>query len=136
MYRNHLVEYYPKEETQSPMIEEYVLMDRRLDDFFGRIMEQRIHKLHNPEQTGMEASLQFSFEHLDRAPARLHRKRVSNTSSDSGVSSLHILCPAMLVTPDISQLRLMQANSRMSLPSGTLTPIQQFINNSRKSKNK
>ena len=41
MHRNHLVEYYPKEETLPPMIEEYVPMDRRHDDFFERFKEQR-----------------------------------------------------------------------------------------------
>ena len=32
--RKHLVEYYPKEETLPPMIEEYVPMARRPDDFY------------------------------------------------------------------------------------------------------
>ena len=39
VHRNHLVEYYPKEETLPPMIEEYVPMDRRHDDFYERFME-------------------------------------------------------------------------------------------------
>ena len=39
LHRNHLVEYYPKEETLPPMIEEYVPMDRPPDDFHGRFME-------------------------------------------------------------------------------------------------
>ena len=33
VHRNHLVEFYPKEVTISPMIEKYVPMDRRHDDF-------------------------------------------------------------------------------------------------------
>ena len=40
VHRNHLVEYYPREETLTPMIEEYVLVDRRHDDFYERFMEQ------------------------------------------------------------------------------------------------
>ena len=40
VHRNHLVEYYPKVETLPPMIEEYVPMDRRQDDFYERFMEQ------------------------------------------------------------------------------------------------
>ena len=110
MRRSHLVEYCPKEETQPPIKEEYVPMDRRRDDFFERFMEQGIQNLNNPEQPGMEDSLPFPNEPLCRAPARLPGKRVSNTSSDSGVSSPHILSPALPVTPDISQLNLMQAN--------------------------
>ena len=34
VHRNHLVEDYPKKETLPPMIEEYVPMDRRPDDFY------------------------------------------------------------------------------------------------------
>ena len=41
VHRNHLVEYYPKEETLPPMIEDYVPMDRRPGDFYERFMEQR-----------------------------------------------------------------------------------------------
>ena len=33
VHRDHLIEYYLKEETLPPMIEEYVPMDRRHDDF-------------------------------------------------------------------------------------------------------
>ena len=93
MHRNHLVEYYPKEETLPPMIEEYVPMDRRPDEFYERLMEQRIQK--NPEQSGIEDSLPFPIETLCTTPVTLPQKRVSNTSSDSGVNSPHFLSPAM-----------------------------------------
>ena len=59
VHRNHLVEYYPKEETLPPMIEEYLPMDRRHDDFYEKLMEKRIQKINNPEQSGMEDSLPF-----------------------------------------------------------------------------
>ena len=42
LHRNQLLEYYPKEETLPPMIEEYVPTDRPPDDFYERFMEQRI----------------------------------------------------------------------------------------------
>ena len=42
----------------------------------------------------------------------------------------------MPITPDKSQPHLIPSTSRMDPPSGTLTPIQQFINNSRKLENK
>ena len=135
VHRNNLVEYYPKEETLPPMIEEFVPMDRRQDDFSEKFMEQRIQKLINSEQSGMEDSLPFPTESLRPAPLTLPGKRVSNTSSDSGVNSPHVLSTAMPVTHDNSH-HLMPSTSRMNHPRGPFTPIQQFINNSRKSKNK
>ena len=136
VHRNHLVEYYPKVETLPPMIEEHVPMDRRPDDFYERFMEQRIQKINYPRQSGMEESLPFPIEPLPAAPFTIPQKRVSNTSSDSGVNSPHALSPAMPLTPDNSQPRLIPSTSRMNPPSGPLTPIQQFIINSRKPKNK
>ena len=136
VHRNHLVEYYPKEETLPPMIEEYVPMDRRHDDFYERFMEQRFQKINNPGQSSTEDSLPFPIEPLCTAPATHPQKRVSNTSSDCGVNSPQVLSPAMPVTPDNSQSYLMPSTSRTNPPSGLLTAIQQFINNSRNSKTK
>ena len=84
----------------------------------------------------MEDSLPFSIEPLRAAPVTLPQKRVSNTSSDSGVNSPHVLSPAMPITLDNSQPHLIPSTSRLHPPSGPLTPIQQFIKNSRKSKAK
>ena len=118
------------------MIEENVPMDRHLDDFYERFMEQGIQKLNNLGQSGMEKSLPLPIEPLRTAPVSLPQKRVSKTSGDSGVNSPHVLSPAMPITPDNSQPHLILSTSRMDPPSGPLTPIQQFNNNSRKSKNK
>ena len=121
------------------MIEEFVPMDRRHDDFYESFMEQRIQKLNNSEQTSLEDSLRFPIEPPRTPPVTLPRKRVSNTSSDSGVNSPHVLSPAIPVTPDnlhSFQPHRMPSTSRTNLPSGPLTTIQQFIQNSRKSKNK
>ena len=136
VHRNHLVEYYPKEETLPLMIEEYVPMDRPPDDLFERFMEQRFQKLNNPAQSGMEDSLPFPIEPLRSVPVTLPQKRVSNTSSDSGVNSPHVLSPAMPITPDNSQSYLVPSTSRTNPSSGPLTPIQPFNKNSRKSMNK
>ena len=136
VHRNHLVEYYPKEETLPPMIEEYVPIDRRPDDFDERFMELRIQKINDPEQSSMEDPLPFPIEPLRTAPVPLPPKRVSNSSSDSGVISPHALSPAMPITPDKFQLYFLPSTSRMNPPSGPLTPIQQFIKNNRKSKAK
>ena len=68
VHRNHLVEYYPKEETLPLMIEEYVPMDRPPDDFDERFMEQRIQKINNPGESDMENSLPFPIEPLRTVP--------------------------------------------------------------------
>ena len=136
MDRNHLVEYHPKEETLPPMIEEYVPMNKRNDDFYERFMEQRFNKINNPEQSGMKDSLPFPIEPLRAAPVTLPPKRVSNTSSDSWANSPHVLSPTMPATPNNWQSHLIPSMSLMDSPSRPLTPIQQFIKNSRKSKAK
>ena len=82
------------------MIEEYVPMDRRPDDFYERFMEQRIQRINSPGKSGMEHSLPFPIEPLRTAPVTLPQKRVSDTSSDSGVNSPHVLSPATPITPD------------------------------------
>ena len=136
VHPNYLVEYYPKKETLYPMIKAYVPMDRRPDDFYERLTEQRIKKLNNTEQSGMENTLLFPIEPLRTAPVTFPQKRVSNTSSDSGVNSFHVLSPAMPITPCNSQPHPIPSTSRMNPSSGTLTPNHQFIHNSRKLKNK
>ena len=136
VHRNHLVECYPREETLPPMIEEYVSMDRRHDDFYEIFMERWIQKLNNPEQSGMEHFLTFPIEPLRTAPITFPQKRNSNTSSDSGVKSPHVLSPSMLKTPENLQPYLVPSTSRTIPPSDRLTPIQQFTDNNPKSKAK
>ena len=111
-------------------------MDRRHDDFCECFMEQRLQKINNPRQASTEDSFPFPIEPLRAAPVTLPRKGVSNTSSDSGVNSPQVLSPAMPVAPDKSQSYFIPSTSRTNPPSGPLTPIQQFINNSRNSKTK
>ena len=136
VHRNHLVENYPKEETLPPMIEVYVPMDRRYDDFYEQFTEQRFQNINNPTQANTEDSLPFPIEPLRAAPATLPQKRVSNTSSDSGVNSPQVLSPAMPITPDNSQSYPIPSTSRINPPSEPFTPIQQFINKSRNCKTK
>ena len=122
VHRNHLVECYPREETLPPMIEEYVPIDRRHDDFYERFMEQRLQKINNPRRASTEDSLPFPIGPLRAALVTLPQKRVSNTSSDSGVNSPQVLSPAMPITPDNSQPHLIPSTSRTNPPSGPLTP--------------
>ena len=116
------------------MIEKHVPMERRHDDFYERFMEQRFQKINSPGPSSMADSLPFPIEPLRTAPVTLPQKRVSNTSSDSGVNSPQVLSPAMPVTPDNSQSFLMPSTSRIPPSSGPLTPIQQLTTNSRRSK--
>ena len=84
----------------------------------------------------MEDSLPFPIQTLRTASVTLPQKRVSNTSSDSGVNSLHALSPAMTKSPDKSQPYPIPSSSLLNLPSGPLTPFQHLINKGRKSKKK
>ena len=118
------------------MIEEYVPMDKSHDDFYEKFMEQRVQKTNSPDEFCTENSLPFPIEPLRTALATLLQKRVSKTSSDSGVNSPHVLSPVMPITPDNPHSYIIPSTSRMHLPIGPITPIQQFIKNSRKSKAK
>ena len=84
------------------MVEDSVPMHRHHDDFYETFVEQRIQKLNHSEQPTMDDSLPFPIEPFRTAPVTLPPKRVSNTSSDSGVNSLHFIAPAMPITPDNS----------------------------------
>ena len=106
-----------------------------MNRFFARFMEQWIQKLHNSEQTGTEDCFPFPIVPHRSAPTTFPKKRVSNTSSDSGVNSPQVLLPAMPVTPDILQPYIMQSTSRLDPSRGPLTPTQQFIHSNSKSKN-
>ena len=99
------------------MIKKYVPMDRHHDDFFERLLEQRIRKINNPGQSGMENSIPFPIETLRTAPVTLPQKRFCNTSSDSGVNSPHVPSPAMPITPDHSQPYPITSTSRMTPPT-------------------
>ena len=69
---------------------------------FERFMEQRIQKLNNSEQSGMEDTLPFPIEPSRVAPTILPRKRVKKISKDSGVNCPLAQSPAMPGTPDNS----------------------------------
>ena len=56
------------------MIEKKVPMDRRHDDFYERLMKQRIQKLINSEQLGTDASLPFPNEPLHTAALTVPKK--------------------------------------------------------------
>ena len=139
VHRNHLVEYYPKEESLPAMIEEYVPHDQRHDDFYERFLEQRIGKLNSFTEPLAADPIPFPIRPLPAAPVVASHKRDSLTSSDSGVGSPHVFSPTLPITPE--QLpqhpqKMETEQPSISAPTRPLTPIQQFLQNSRKSKAK
>ena len=79
--------------------------------FYECFMEQRFQKLNNFEKPSMEDSFPFSIEPLRTAQVTLAQKGVSNTCSDSGFNSSHVLSPAMPITPDNLQPYLVPSTS-------------------------
>ena len=137
VHRNHLVDYYPKEESFPSMIEEYVPHDQRHDDFYERFLEQRIGKLNSFTVPPAEDTIPFPIRPLPTAPTVASHKRDSITSSDWGVSSPHLFSPTLPITPE--QLPQHRQETEIEQPSTSaptrpLIPIQQFLWNSRKSK--
>ena len=100
-------------------------------------MEQGFQRLNQPDLPNIDNPLTTLIELLRSFPTVTPRKRVSISSSDSVVNSLHMLSPAMLTTPENPhsfQLPLFPPTSRFDtipLPSPHLTPIQQFLHKSR-----
>ena len=137
-----LVESYPEDEALTPMIEEYIPMETRRDDFYESFMEQGVQKLNNSDQFCMADSFLFPIESIRTVPTALPQKRISNTSNDSRVNPPEALSSAMPVTPDYSrnhQPYLQPSTSRKNRfsksPGQLLTVIQELIQNSRTSKN-
>ena len=68
VHRNHLFDYYPKEETLPAMIEEYVPHDQRHDDFYERLLEERIGKMNSFTELLEEDPIPFPTKPLPTAP--------------------------------------------------------------------
>ena len=134
---NQLVAYYPKEESLPAMIEEYVAHDQRHDDFYERFLEQRIGKMNSFTEPLAADPIPFPIRLLPTAPVVASRKRDSITSSDSGIGSPQVFSPTLPINPE-QRPQHSQAtgteNPSNSAPTRPPTPIQQFLRNSRKSK--
>ena len=125
------------------MIEENNRSDKRHDDFFERFMERRIQKLNDPDPVVRNNSIPFPIVPLPSSTTAVTTKRISNTSVDSGVNSPPMLSPSQpsanvdasqsTPLPVPSTSRPMPASHFSTRP---LTPIQQFINNSRPLRNR
>ena len=138
VHPNHLVEYYPKEESLPAMIEEYVPHDQRHDDdFYERFLEERIGKMNSFTEPVAEDPIPFPIKPSPTARAITSLKRDKVTSSDSGVDSPQFFSPTLPNTPEqLSQHSQETAKEKLSTSAATrpLTLIQQFLRNSLKSK--
>ena len=137
VHHNHLVEYYPKEESLPAITEEYKPHDQRHDDFQERFLEQRIGKLNSFTEPFAADPIPFPVRPLPTAPVVASHKRDSFTSSDSGVGSPHLFSPTLPFTleqlpPHPQETETEQPSS--SAPTRPLSAIQQFLRNSRRSK--
>ena len=78
-HRNHLVEYYPKEETLPPLIEEHVPMDRRPVDFFfiHKTIDEDMY-LNMDYETHMRTKLDYLFSQSSRLLQTSERQLLKN----------------------------------------------------------
>ena len=135
--RNHLVEYYPKEESLPAIIEEYVPHDKRHDDFCEQFLEQGIGKLNSFTEPFATEPIPFPIRLIPTVPIVASHKRDSLTSSDSGVGSPHVFSPTLPITFEQLPQHPKETETEQpstSAPTRPLTPIQQVLRNSRKSK--
>ena len=132
LHRNHLVEYYPKEESLPAMIEEYVPPDKRHDVFYERFLEQRIGEVNSFTEPLAADPIPFPIRPLPTAPVAASPKRDSITSSDSGFGSPQVFSPTLPITPEqlpqLSQETETEQPST-SAPTRPITPIQRFLRN-------
>ena len=132
VHRNHLVEFYPKEESLQAMIEEYVPHDQRHDDFYERFLEQK-RKLNSFTEPLAADSIPFPIRPLSMAPLVASHKRDSLTSSDPGVGPPHVFSPTLPITTEQLPKHPQETETEQpstSAPTRPLTPIQQFLRNS------
>ena len=79
----------------------------------------------------------FPIRPLPIAPVVASHKRDRITSSDSGVGSRHVFSPTLFITPEQLPQHPQETDAEQpptSAPTRPLTPIQQFLRNSRRSK--
>ena len=137
VHRNHLVEYHQKDESLPATIEEYVPHDQRHDDFYERFLEQRIGKLNSFTEPLAADPIPIPIRPLPMAPVADSHKGDSINSSDSGVGSPQVFSPTLPITPEQLPQHPQETETEqpsVSAPSRPLTPIQQFLRSSRKSK--
>ena len=135
--RNHLVEYYPKEESLPTMIEEFIPSDHQNDNFYERFMEQRTRDLNIPSRIEEHDSFPFPIEPL-RSKSSTNKPRGSSLhSNDSEFTSPFASSRTLVLSPAIPAktstahpFSSQHAQTAQLSPRENLSPIQQFIRNS------
>ena len=117
VHRNHLIEYFPKEETLPPLIEEYTAPHRGDTDFYDNLVRNRIDKLNvsEPQATGDLCILpvqNHQAQPLSRKPAR------TSKSTDSGIISPE---NQLLITPTTPDQPFLSRPNESATPILTLT---------------
>ena len=113
VHRNHLIEYFPKEETLPPLIEEYTTPHRGDTDFYNNLVKGRIEQLNvsEPQKLGDLCILPVR----NQQNQILARKRTQTPqSTDSGIISPENQLLSTPKTPD---------QPSTSHPQNAATPI-------------
>ena len=121
------------------MIGEHVPHDQRHDIFYEQFLKQRNGKLKSFPEPIAEDPVPFPIGSLPTTPAITSHKRAGVTSSDSGVGPPQVFSPTLPITPEhLPQRSQETTNEQPSTTAVTrpLTPIQQFLQNSRRSQAK
>ena len=108
--RNHLVECYPKKESLPAMIEEFIPSEERHDDFYELFIERRIQMVIDPTPVFRSDSLPVPIVPSSSTSTAVTPKRISNTSTDSGVIPLRALSS-------------LQSSTQVNCPQRTPPPI-------------
>ena len=119
------------------MIDEYVPHDQQDDDFYELFLEQRIRNKNTFTEPLADYPIPFPIRPLPTAPVVASHQRASLTSTDSGVGSPHVFSPTLPINPEQLPQDPQETETERpstSAPTRPLTPIQQFLRNSRKFK--
>ena len=114
VHRNHLIEYFPKEETLPPLIEEYTTPYRGDTDFYNNFVKGRIERLNVSEPQILGDLCILPVRNQQRQTTAQKRVRTPQ-STDSGIISPENHRLGTPTTPD---------QPTTSRPPGSTTPIQ------------
>ena len=99
VHRNHLLKYFPKEETLPPLIEEYNTPPRDDIDFYPNFVKARIDSL-NVSEPILHTDLCLLPTQQRPVSPNLKRVRRSNSSADSGILSPETHLPNTPTSPN------------------------------------
>ena len=112
------------------MIQQYILPDYQKDNFYERVMKQRVRDLNTSSTTDGYDSLPIPREPLQSTSSKDQRKRIDTHSSDSGINpplalfrspALSTAAPIEVPTPHPSTS--LQPQAAQPSPKGPCSPI-------------